>query len=263
MASVGKRVGRGALGSDAGEGSHVAEVLVELRSYAERGGMGSAEAAALLAQAHRPIPDALELTFTAEAFSAGKPIDIQLRGRDVRQLGEAAAELREALARYDGVFDMSDTFRAGKQEIQLAIRPEAELLGLSQRDLGRQVRQAFYGEEAQRVQRGRDDVRVMVRLPEAERVSLGDLENMRIRTAGRRRGSLESVAEATVGRGYSTIRRVDGRRVVSVQGDVDREVVVPEKVLASVAGTEFPRLQASIPASRSPLPARRKSAPRP
>ena len=75
---------------------------------------------------------------------------------------QAAAELRERLARYDGVFDVSDTYRAGKQEILLAIRSEAELLGLSQRDLGRQVRQAFYGEEAQRVQRGRDDVRVDV-----------------------------------------------------------------------------------------------------
>jgi multidrug efflux pump subunit AcrB len=247
MASVGKRVGRGSLGSDAGEGSHVAEVLVELRPYAERGGMGSAEAAALWRKLTGPIPDALELTFTAEAFSAGKPIDIELRGRDVRQLGEAAAELREALARYDGVFDVSDTYRAGKQEILLAIRSEAELLGLSQRDLGRQVRQAFYGEEAQRVQRGRDDVRVMVRLPQAERVSLGDLENMRIRTADGVEVPSMSVAEATVGRGHSTIRRVDGQRVVSVQGDVDREVVVPEKVLASVAGTEFPRLQASYP----------------
>jgi multidrug efflux pump subunit AcrB len=247
MASVGKRVGRGSLGSDAGEGSHVAEVLVELRSYAERGGMGSAEAAALWRELTGAIPDALELTFTAEAFSAGKPIDIQLRGRDVRQLGEAAAELREVLARYDGVFDVSDTYRAGKQEILLAIRPEAELLGLSQRDLGRQVRQAFYGEEAQRVQRGRDDVRVMVRLPEAERVSLGDLENMRIRTAAGVEVPSMSVARATVGRGHSTIRRVDGQRVVSVQGDVDREVVVPEKVLASVAGTEFPRLQARYP----------------
>jgi multidrug efflux pump subunit AcrB len=247
MASVGKRVGRGSLGSDAGEGSHVAEVLVELRPYAERGGMGSAEAAALWRQLTGPVPDALELTFTAEAFSAGKPIDIELRGRDVRQLGEAAAELREALARYDGVFDVSDTYRAGKQEILLAIRPEAELLGLSQRDLGRQVRQAFYGEEAQRVQRGRDDVRVMVRLPEAERMSLGDLENMRIRTADGVEVPSMSVAEATVGRGHSTIRRVDGQRVVSVQGDVDREVVVPEKVLASVAGTEFPRLEAKYP----------------
>ena len=247
MASVGKRVGRGSLGSDAGEGSHVAEVLVELRPYAERGGMGSAEAAALWRQLTGPIPDALELTFTAEAFSAGKPIDIELRGRDVHQLGEAASELRETLARYDGVFDVSDTYRAGKQEILLAIRPEAELLGLSQRDLGRQVRQAFYGEEAQRVQRGRDDVRVMVRLPQAERVSLGDLENMRIRTAQGVEVPSMSVAETTVGRGHSTIRRVDGQRVVSVQGDVDREVVVPEKVLASVADTEFPRLEAKFP----------------
>ena len=77
---------------------------------------------------------------------------------------------------------MADSFREGKREVKLGIKPAAELLGLTLTDLARQVRQAFYGEEAQRIQRGRDDVRVMVRYPEDERRSLGDLENMRIRT---------------------------------------------------------------------------------
>ena len=96
------------------------------------------------------------------------------------------------------------------------------------------------------VEDGRD-VRVMVRLPESERASLGDLENLRIRTADGAEVPSTSVARATTGRGHSTIRRVDGQRVISVQGDVDRDVVAPEKVLASVASREFPRLEAKYP----------------
>ena len=84
--------------------------------------------------------------------------------------------------RYPGVLDLRDSFRAGKQEVKLNILSDAKPLGLTLNDLARQVRQAFYGEEAQRIQRGTDDVRVMVRYPEAERKSLGNLENMRIRT---------------------------------------------------------------------------------
>lgn len=247
MASVGMRIGRGSIEFSSGEGSNVAEVMIELQPHDRRGGMGSAEAVALWRELTGPIPDALELTFTAEAFSVGKPLDIQLRGRDVKQLGQAAAELREVLARYDGVFDVADTYRAGKQEMLLAIRPDAELLGLAQRDLGRQVRQAFYGEEAQRVQRGRDDVRVMVRYPERERVSLGDLENMRVRTAGGTEVPSAVVADTRLARGHSTITRIDGQRVVSVRGDVDREVTVPERVLSSLAQTEFPRLASKYP----------------
>ena len=81
-----------------------------------------------------------------------------------------------------GVFDISDSFRAGKQELKLDILPAAQALGLTLDDLSKQVRQAFYGEEAQRIQRGRDDIRVMVRYPEEARRSLSDLEDLRIRT---------------------------------------------------------------------------------
>lgn len=247
MSSIGMHVTKGSLFSGGGEGSHFAEVAVELVPYRDRGGMTPTEAAALWREFTGPIPDALELSFTAAAFSAGKAIDIQLRGRDVAELGAAAADLREALQGYEGVYDVSDTFRAGKQELLLKIRPEAELLGLSQRDLGRQVRQAFYGEESQRVQRGREDVRVMVRYPEAERVSLGDFENMRIRVADGTEVPALSVANTSLGRGYSTIRRVDRQRVVSVIADVDREVNTPEAVLASVARTVMPGIEERYP----------------
>ena len=115
-------------------------------------------------------------------MSFGDDVDVQLAGPDVEQLRAAAAEVKRRLATYAGVYEISDSFRTGKVEMQLGIKPAAEILGLTLQDLGRQVRQAFYGEEAQRIQRGRDDIRVMVRYPRDDRRSLGDLENMRIRT---------------------------------------------------------------------------------
>ena len=105
---------------------------------------------------------------------------MQLAGPDLGRLRAAAEDVKRRLREYAGVYEVTDT-RAGKEEMKLGIKPAAESLGLTLQDLGRQVRQAFYGEEAH-IQRGRDDLRVIVRNPRDERRSLGDLENMRIRT---------------------------------------------------------------------------------
>ena len=112
---------------------------------------------------------------------AGDAIGIQLRSDDRDTLVAAAEDLRTALAGYDGVFDISDSLRAGKQEVQLALLPEAKPLGLSLNDLARQVRTAFYGVEVQRIQRGQDDVRVMVRFPESERPTVPRFRSARWR----------------------------------------------------------------------------------
>ena len=90
--------------------------------------------------------------------------------------------LKDRLKTYTGVYEVAASFREGPQEVELEITAGAEMLGLTLFDLGRQVRQGFYGEEAQRIQRGRDDVRVMIRYPKSNRRSLGDLEMMKIRT---------------------------------------------------------------------------------
>ena len=160
---------------------------------------------------------------------------MRLRGPDVDQLEQAANRVKELLGGYPGVFDITDSFRAGKREVKLAIKPAGEALGLTLRDLARQVRQAFYGEEAQRIQRGRDDVAVMVRYPAEDRRSLGDLEKLRIRTAGGAEVPFGTVAEVEMGRGYSTIRRTDRQRVVSVTAEVDRTVVTGDEVLSQLS----------------------------
>jgi multidrug efflux pump subunit AcrB len=216
-------------------GSHLAEIVLELAPIDERGGVGSVEISDRWRELAGPIPDAVELTFSSNSFSAGDALRIQLAGRDVEELREAAAKLRGELGRYPGVLDLTDSFRAGKQEIKLDILPEAKPLGLTLNDLARQVRQAFYGDEAQRIQRGTDDVRVMVRYPEYERQSIGNLEDMRIRTDDGTEVPFASVAGVSLGNGYSSISREDQKRVVAVVGDVDRSITTPEEVIAAIA----------------------------
>ena len=215
-------------------GSHLAEVVLDLVDIKERPGWNANRIADLWRQKAGPITDAVELQFTASAFSAGDAIALQVKGRDLEELRRATQHLRDELARYPGVLDLTDSFRSGKQEVKLDILPEARPLGLTLRDLARQVRQAFYGEEVQRIQRGTDDVRVMVRYPEAERRSLSNLENMRIRTPDASEVPFSSVAAVQYGIGYASIRREDQQRVIDVTGDVDRTQVTPEEILGAV-----------------------------
>ncbi|MDA0978925.1 MAG: efflux RND transporter permease subunit, partial [Proteobacteria bacterium] len=215
-------------------GSHLAEVVLTLRPIEERPGWNTNRIAERWREKTGSVTDAVELQFTTNSFNAGDAIALQLKGRDIEQLRQAAQFLRAELARYPGVLDLSDSFRAGKQEVKLDILPEAKPLGLTLTDLARQVRQAFYGEEAQRIQRGTDDVRVMVRYPEEERRSLGNLENMRIRTSDGVEVPFSTVASVNYGNGFSAISREDQQRIIEVTGDVNRTVVTPEEVIAAV-----------------------------
>ena len=218
-------------------GSHLAEISLELIPDSERD-VGAFEMRDMWRDEIGSIPDAVELALSATQFSAGDAISLELRGGSVRQLTLAAAAVKAELASYRGVFDLADSYRAGKQEVKLELRPEAHPLGITLDDLGRQVRQAFYGDEVQRVQRGRDDVRVMLRYPEGERQTLSALEQMRIRTRDGTEVPFGAVASVELGRGFASIRRADRMRIVSVTGDVDRSVSTPEAVMGKV----LPRL---------------------
>ncbi len=214
-------------GSAGGTGtgvSHIGRVRFEIVSPEQRTvAVTSRELVREWREAIGIIPGAESLTFRAEIGRGGAPLDVQLSGNNFAQLAAMAEELKGRLREYPGVFDVEDSFEEGKEEVQLAIRPEAELLGLSASHLARQVRQAFFGEEAQRIQRGRDDVRVMVRYPRNERHSLADLESMRIRTPEGAEVPFTEVASASIGRSYARIKRLDRRRVVDVTADVNKE----------------------------------------
>lgn len=214
-------------------GAHLGEVTLQLTPSQSRE-LETRDVANLWRDAAGQIPDAVELTFATSLFSVGEAINIQLEGDDLGELREVAAKIRAKLLEYPGVIDVSDSFRSGKAELKLDILPSGEVLGLTLGDLARQVRQAFYGEEVQRVQRGRDDVRVMVRYTEEERHSLGALDNMRIRAPDGSEVPFATVAEARIGRGFSSIKRADRRRVVNVTADVDRTKITANEVLADM-----------------------------
>ena len=230
-----------------GSTTHLAEVTVELTPAESRNAVSSEWVANRWRDLTGTIPDAVRVNVTASLFSAGDDIDVQFTGRDLDTLTAAADMLKDRLEGYDGVYGISDTFLEGKRELKLDIKPQAEVLGLTLSDLGRQVRQAFYGEEAQRIQRGRDDVRVMVRYPERQRRSIGDLEAMRIRTPGGAEVPFAQVATVEPGRGYSTIERVDRSRAVSVTASVNRAVATPGNINADLADTVLPQIAAAIP----------------
>jgi len=225
-------------------GSHLGEVNIELIP-SEKRKISSIQVANRWRELTGPIPDAVELSFSSSLFSAGAPINIQLASSNYTALRKAAEGLKEKLKDYPGVFDVADSFREGKQEVKLEITPVAESLGLTLSDLGRQVRQAFYGEEVQRIQRGRDEIKVMVRYPSEERRSLGNLENKRIRTFGGIAVPFSAAAKATLGRGYSTIQRTDRRRTINITAEVDESKANANELLTDIKNNVLPPLLAN------------------
>ena len=195
-----------------------------------------------------PIPDAQSFWISGEqgrgygGDNDMESIEIELRGPTNELKEELADQIVEELESYEGIMSAwSNTGRAQK-EIHLRLKPEGELLGLDQRDLGRQVRSAFFGEQAQRVQRGRDDIRVMVRLPLEQRQSLHTLEQLRIQTPDGGQAPLRSVASITIEPARADIDRVDGAQVTSVAArPVDENVNVIQ-----IAEVLSPRIDAIL-----------------
>ena len=194
------------------------------------------------------IPGVKKLTFTdGNHFGGGPPLSFRLSGGNLEVLENAAGELEIKLAEYEGVFDIENSFDTGGQEIKLAIKPEAEALGLTITSLGRQVRQAFYGEEAQRIQRGKDELKVMVRYPLEDRRSIADLENMRIRTPSGDEVPFGSVADVTFGNSYSRISRLNRERTITVSADIDPLIVEPGKMVKEITEEYMPGLLSRYP----------------
>ena len=149
------------------------------------------------------------------------PTWIELSHRDLSLLETASKDLASSLSFFPSAKDIDDGFQPGKQQIDFKVLPEGGSLGLQAREVARQVRNAYYGAEVARQQRGRNEIKVMVRLPEKERVSEYGLEELMLRTPGGREVALREVVDMKRGRAYTSINRRNGRRVVTVKADVD------------------------------------------
>jgi multidrug efflux pump subunit AcrB len=217
-------------------GSHIGGVVIETYGPEERSlDVNTVEMASVWRQRIGPIIGAEEITFRAEIIRSGDPIDIQLTGTDPTELLGFSEKIKEHLSTYPALFDINDTLDSGRNEIQLRLKPEAAQFGVTVNDLASQVRQAFFGDEVQRIQRGRNEVKVMLRLPRDERRNLATLETMRIRTASGLEIPFGAVAEASVVKSFTSIKRVDRRRALSITADADKNTTDLEALRAGIA----------------------------
>ncbi|MBN1957333.1 MAG: efflux RND transporter permease subunit [Desulfuromonadales bacterium] len=194
-----------------------------------------------------PIAGMDSLSFRSNLMRLGANIDVQLAHTDFTVLEKAAERIKQALGEYQGVEDIEDTYARGKSEIKLKLKPAARVLGITETDLGRQVRSAFYGSEALRLQRGRDEVKVMVRYPETDRRRLWSFENMRIRTPSGGEIPLFQAAEIIAGQGFSQINRTDRKRVINVSAAVNEEQANAQQIITALKQQLLPQLAADYP----------------
>ncbi|MEH6568322.1 MAG: efflux RND transporter permease subunit [Halioglobus sp.] len=177
----------------------------------------------------------------------GKPINFILASASLEDLQAVTDQLRGALEAYSGVYNVNDTLEAPKEEIVLGLKPAAENLSVTLVDLARQVREAFYGAEAQRVPRAKEDVRVMVRYPERERLSVENLNEMRVRTPAGDEVPFDTVAKVDYVPGYLTIERLDRKRTIEVGADVLAGSVAPRAVVDEILARNLERWKREYP----------------
>ncbi len=168
------------------------------------------------------IPGAESVTFRAEFGRSSDPIDVQLSGSSIDTLEAVAEKVKERLATYPTVYEIADSMSDGKDELQIELTEQGLALGLNRVDVSQQVRNSFFGAQVQRIQRGRDDVRVMVRLPIEERRSVADLTDILIKTPTGGTVPLSHVATLVPGQSPSSIYRIDRYRTLNVTADVEK-----------------------------------------
>lgn len=186
------------------------------------------------------------LFFSSQLFNLGEPVQAEISAASPEALGQAITAVEQELLKIAGVFDVRNDFDEGKREIELRLKPQARVYGLTLEDLAQQVRGAFFGAESLRVQRGREEVRVYVRLPKEERDSIADLVNYRIQVPGSDFVPLGAVADLSEGLSPSTIKRRNGRRIVSITANVDNVTITGQEVTALLETEILPRLAQEI-----------------
>lgn len=222
-------------------GPHLAEVALELIPGEERS-IGTEEIVRRWRRLMPSVPGVKEVGFFSSLFSTGEPVNVQLSSKYMDDLLDAKEELKRELIQFPGVFDVKDNFNIGKEEISIKLLPAAENYGINMMMLGSQVRQAFYGLEVQSIQRGRDEVKVMLRYPKNERASISNLEDMMIKVPNGSTIPVRQIAKLELGEGLSSIQRKNRKRAINVTADVDLTVTTGNEVIAAVTASILPKI---------------------
>lgn len=184
---------------------------------------------------------------TINEISSAISLRLSLGSEDPQLVRAAIDDIKQQLAGYPGIYDLRDSLTAARTEIELNLKPDAQMLGLTLADIAQQVRQGFYGEEAQRIPRGKEDVRVMVRYPKDERYNVDHLREMRIRTSEGSEVPLDTVATVRFVPGYTLIERIDRKRAIDITAEVTKGEAVPAEIVASLMSNNLERWQQQYP----------------
>ena len=222
-------------------GPNMAEVALELTPGEERI-ISTEEVARRWRKLMPTVPGVKDVSFFSSLFSAGDAVNVQLSSKYMDDLLAAKDELKSKLVQFPGVFDVKDNYNVGKEEISITLLPGAANYGITMRMVASQVRQAFYGLEVQSVQRGRDEIKIMLRYPEKERSSISNLENMMIRTPGGSTIPVRQIARLDIGEGLASIQRKDRKRSINVTADVDLTLTTGNEVVAAVTASILPQI---------------------
>ena len=228
-------------------GSHIATVIVDLlRSEIRNARLD--EVIERWRTEVGEIPDVISIKFTEPQLGpGGRPIDIRLVGDDLAELKAASSELIAWLGGYRGTLDLSDDLRPGKPEVRLRLREGALALGLSASAVAGQLRAAFHGRTAAEVQLGPEDYEINIRLSDRDRDSLADLSQFTVTLPAGDQVPLDAVATVEESRGYSRVHRIDGRRAVTIRGDLDTDIANADEILAETRTRFLPELAARYP----------------
>ena len=222
-------------------GSNMAEVALEL-APSETRTISTDQVVKKWREFMPDLPGVKELSFKSDLFSAGDPINIQLSSKYMDDLIKAKDELKRELIRFPGVFDVADTYNVGKEEISIHLLPAAKNYGVSMMMVAAQVRQAFYGLEVQTVQRGRNELKVVLQYPKEERSSISDLEKMMIFTPQGSTIPVRQIAKLSLGEGLSSIERKNRKRSINVTADVDLTIANSNEIILSITNSVLPKI---------------------
>ncbi|MBD3170828.1 MAG: AcrB/AcrD/AcrF family protein [candidate division Zixibacteria bacterium] len=205
--------------NDFGEsGSHAGRLLVQLLEGEQRD-LESIVIANRIREEVGPVPEAQNITYGVVSFF-GKPVSVSLLGTDFEQLDKARGMLVDRLEDFETLTDVTDSYQRGRREIDIKLKPRAYALGLSLQDIVGQVRQGFFGYEVQRIQRGRDEIRVWVRYSPEDRSSLDFLDEMRVRTPSGEEYPFGELADYSIKRGITTINHLNRMTEIKVEANM-------------------------------------------
>jgi multidrug efflux pump subunit AcrB len=247
VGAVGAMAGGGAPPASVSGGAHTGEVAVFLVPVDDRS-FTSTEFTRQWRERIGEVPGVKTLKFHfSTGPAAGAPIDVELSHRDIQVLEAASTRLAQRLSEYAGVYQIDSGFSEGKEQLDFKLKPGARALGISELDVARQLRSAFFGAEAVRQQRGRDELRAYVRLPDRERRSEHDIEQFMVLTPNGGEVPLRQAVEVERGRSYTEIKRREGRRVVNVTADVDGVSANANEVVADLVTNVLPKFRDEYP----------------